>query len=125
MKTSPRSARWRVFLTLRHDAAVAPDDTTCPVHIARPTMADMSADAFGPILREGGEEIAVPLRVQYGQRLSKPRQNRRRLDADIAATDDDDATRLPVGAEASLGRRRPTRRPLSPPSAHRRSVDNR
>lgn len=58
------NALLRVFLTLRHEAAAAPhDENTYPVHIARPTMSDMLADAFGPILREGGEEVEVSLRL--------------------------------------------------------------
>jgi uncharacterized membrane protein len=41
-----------------HDAEVR-----CAVHIGRPAMDDMLTDAFGPILREGGQEVEVAVRL--------------------------------------------------------------
>jgi len=58
------NALLRVFLTLRPGAAGV-DDGVEPlrVHIGRPTMDEMLTDAFGPILREGLQEIEVSLRL--------------------------------------------------------------
>ena len=58
------NALLRVFLTLRPSEARIDDKVeTHPVHIGRPTMDDMLADAFGPILREGVQEVEVSLRL--------------------------------------------------------------
>ena len=58
------NALLRVFLTLRPGAANVEDTVeTHPVHIGKPTMDDMLTDAFGPILREGVQEIEVSLRL--------------------------------------------------------------
>jgi uncharacterized membrane protein len=58
------NALLRVFLTLRPDPdAVRNISKTVPVHLGRPELADMLADAFGPILREGGNEVEVALRL--------------------------------------------------------------
>ena len=58
------NALLRVFLTLRPGSASVDDEVeTYPVHIGRPTMDDMLTDAFGPILREGVQEIEVSLRL--------------------------------------------------------------
>jgi len=54
----------RVLLTLRQSEARIDDKVeTHPVHIGSPTMDDMLAEAFGPILREGLHEIEVSLRL--------------------------------------------------------------
>ncbi len=59
------NALLRVLLTLRPKPAG--DDRapprTYPVHLDRPTIDDMLADAFGPILREGSKEVEVSLRL--------------------------------------------------------------
>jgi uncharacterized membrane protein len=58
------NALLRVFLTLRPGAVSVDDEgKPHPVHIGRPTMDDMLTDAFGPILREGVQEIEVSLRL--------------------------------------------------------------
>ena len=58
------NALLRVFLTLRPSASRLNDKVeTHPVHIGRPTMDDMLTDAFGPILREGVQEVEVSLRL--------------------------------------------------------------
>lgn len=59
------NALLRVFLTLRvnPDARRENRATTYPVHIPRPAIDDMLADAFAPILREGGTEIEVAVRL--------------------------------------------------------------
>ena len=58
------NALLRVFLTLRPGAANVEDTVkTHPVHIGKPTMDDMMTDAFGPILREGVQEVEVSLRL--------------------------------------------------------------
>ena len=58
------NALLRVFLTLRPGAAnVEGTVETHPVHIGKPTMDDMLTDAFGPILREGVQEVEVSLRL--------------------------------------------------------------
>ena len=58
------NALLRVFPTLRSSASRLNDKVeTYPVHIGRPTMDDMLTDAFGPILREGVQEIEVSLRL--------------------------------------------------------------
>ena len=58
------NALLRVFLTLRPGSASVDDEVeTYPVHIGRPTMDDMLTDAFGPILREGVQEVEVSLRL--------------------------------------------------------------
>ncbi|MGU3391914.1 DUF2254 domain-containing protein [Sphingomonas sp. M1A8_2b] len=58
------NALLRVFLTLRPGEARIDDKVeTHPVHIGRPTMDDMLTDAFGPILREGVQEVEVSLRL--------------------------------------------------------------
>ncbi|PTW43846.1 putative membrane protein [Sphingomonas faeni] len=59
------NALLRVFLTLRaqlsneHDD----DDGRHRVYLGRPSIDDMLTDAFGPILREGGKEVEVSLRL--------------------------------------------------------------
>ncbi len=58
------NALLRVFLMLAPDPmGASPDEALRRVHIDRPSMSDMLADAFGPILREGGEEVEVALRL--------------------------------------------------------------
>ncbi len=58
------NALLRVFLTLRPGEGRIDDKVeTHPVHIGRPTMDDMLTDAFGPILREGVQEVEVSLRL--------------------------------------------------------------
>ncbi len=58
------NALLRVFLTLRNDPAPEEADAERdPVYLARPSIEDMLADAFGPILREGAREVEVSLRL--------------------------------------------------------------
>ncbi|RSU49600.1 DUF2254 domain-containing protein [Sphingomonas sp. S-NIH.Pt15_0812] len=59
------NALLRVFLMLRPEAGGAHHDAEvgCAVHIGRPAMDDMLTDAFGPILREGGQEVEVAVRL--------------------------------------------------------------
>ena len=59
------NALLRVFLMLRLEGADAEREAapTCAVHIGRPTIEDMLTDAFGPILREGGQEVEVAVRL--------------------------------------------------------------
>lgn len=58
------NALLRVFLRLRSPTDTAGDrQAHGRVHIGRPSIADMLTDAFGPILREGGREIEVSLRL--------------------------------------------------------------
>jgi uncharacterized membrane protein len=58
------NALLRVFLTLRLGEGRIDDKVeTHPVHIGRPTMDDMLTDAFGPILREGVQEVEISLRL--------------------------------------------------------------
>lgn len=58
------NALLRAFLTLRPgEARIDDKGETHSVHIGRPTMDDMLTDAFGPILREGVQEVEVSLRL--------------------------------------------------------------
>jgi uncharacterized membrane protein len=60
------NALLRVFLTLgeeRPGTLCDGDGDEQRVYIGRPSVDDMLADAFGPILREGGKEIEVSLRL--------------------------------------------------------------
>lgn len=59
------NALLRVFLTLRPGAieAESGDAPACAVHIGGPTIEDMLADAFGPILRDGGAAVEVMVRL--------------------------------------------------------------
>ncbi|MFC3579917.1 DUF2254 domain-containing protein [Sphingomonas hylomeconis] len=59
------NALLRVFLTLGAPPATerADDTDRQRVHIGRPSIEDMLADAFAPILREGGKEVEVSLRL--------------------------------------------------------------
>ena len=54
-----------MFLTLRSQPTNAGNDDPEPhrVYLGRPSLDDMLTDAFGPILREGGKEIEVSLRL--------------------------------------------------------------
>jgi len=55
----------RVFLTLRSHPVkdATPEDRPHRVFVGRPSIDDMLTDAFGPILRMGGNEIEVSLRL--------------------------------------------------------------
>jgi len=57
------NALLRVFLTLADPPKAAGDRTGGRVHIGQPSIDDMLTDAFGPILREGGKEVEVSLRL--------------------------------------------------------------
>ncbi len=59
------NALLRVFLTLRPQPANArdDDDERHRVYLGRPSIDDMLTDAFGPILREGGKEVEISLRL--------------------------------------------------------------
>lgn len=59
------NALLRVFLTLRSQPTDECDDDDEPhrVYLGRPSIDDMLTDAFGPILREGGVEVEVSLRL--------------------------------------------------------------
>ena len=59
------NALLRVFLTLRSQPtnAVSDDTGRHRVFLGRPSIDDMLTDAFGPILREGGKEVEVSLRL--------------------------------------------------------------
>jgi uncharacterized membrane protein len=59
------NALLRVFLTLRSEPTNEHDDEGewHRVYLGRPSIDDMLTDAFGPILREGGKEVEVSLRL--------------------------------------------------------------
>ena len=59
------NALLRVFLTLRSQPTNASGENTGRhrVYLGRPSLDDMLTDAFGPILREGGKEVEVSLRL--------------------------------------------------------------
>ena len=59
------NALLRVFLTLRSQPTNASGENTGShrVYLGRPSLDDMLTDAFGPILREGGKEVEVSLRL--------------------------------------------------------------
>jgi uncharacterized membrane protein len=59
------NALLRVFLTLRSQSPRDGDDEDHAhrVYVGQPSIADMLTDAFGPILREGGKEVEVSLRL--------------------------------------------------------------
>lgn len=59
------NALLRVFLTLRSQPAndAKAEDRRHRVFVGQPSIVDMLTDAFGPILREGGNEIEVSLRL--------------------------------------------------------------
>ncbi len=59
------NALLRVFLTLRSQPANASDqdEDGLRVYVGRPSIDDMLIDAFGPVLREGGKEVEVSLRL--------------------------------------------------------------
>ena len=59
------NALLRVFLTLRSQPTNASGENTGRhrVYLGRPSLDDMLTDAFGPILREGGNEVEVSLRL--------------------------------------------------------------
>jgi len=59
------NALLRVLLTLRSQPTNASGENTGRhrVYLGRPSLDDMLTDAFGPILREGGKEVEVSLRL--------------------------------------------------------------
>lgn len=59
------NALLRVFLTLRSQPTneVCDDNELHQVYLGQPSIDDMLTDAFGPILREGGKEVEVSLRL--------------------------------------------------------------
>lgn len=62
------NALLRVFLTLRPGVSAEEkgedeESRVYPVHIGVPSMDDMLADAFGPIIRDGSAQVEVALRL--------------------------------------------------------------
>lgn len=59
------NALLRVFLSLGSQPTNAGDDDNEQhgVYLGRPSIDDMLTDAFGPVLREGGKEVEVSLRL--------------------------------------------------------------